>query len=358
MKIPFVNWARQYQKLKPEFDSAIQCALARGDIIMRGDVEEFERRLAGFTDTKYAVGVNSGTDALYLALRALGIGQGDEVITVSWTFVATIATIAQVGAKPILVDIQRENYLINPDLVERAITKKTKAIIPVHFNGVMCDMDRILDIAKRHNLYVIEDAAQAFSRQYNGRMAGSLGDVGCFSFYPSKFIGAYGDAGGLVTNNEKIYKEVRKLQDHGRVTKEETVCFGINSRLDNLQAAIINVKFNHFDEIKARRIEIAKRYKDGIRLIQGIKMILPDDCENFVLEVDDRDALAQCLKNNGIEYQIHEKIPYHKQIKEISHFNLPITEKLSTRVLTLPLNEDLKDYEIEYIIEKLKQFYT
>lgn len=358
MKVSFVNWGRQYQKLKPEIDSAIQCALARGDIIMRRDVEEFERRLANFTNTKYAIGLNSGTDALYLSLRALNIGQGDEVITVSWTFVATIAVINQVGAKPILVDIKND-YLIDPELIEKAITPRTKAIIPVHFNGVMCDMDKIMRIAKKHKLYVIEDAAQAFLRQYKGKMAGSIGDTGCFSFYPSKLIGAYGDAGGIITNNKEIYEKIRILQDHGRITKNKTVCFGVNSRLDNIQAAIINVKFNKVEEIIKRRIEVVKRYKRGIRHIHQIKMILPDNCENFVIEIKggERDKLMEFLAKEGIETQVHESVPYHKQIKEIAHFKLPVTEALSKKVLTLPLNEDITNEEIDYIIIKLKEFY-
>ena len=358
MKVPFVNWKLQYQKLKPEIDSAIQCTLARGDIIARDDVEEFERRLARYTKTKYAIGLNSGTDALYLSLRALGIGPGDEVITVSWTFVATIATIAQTGATPILIDVHEDNYLMNPDLIERAITKKTKVIIPVHFNGIMCDMDRILDIAQKHGLGVIEDSAQAFSRHYGENMAGSMGDTGCFSFYPSKFIGAYGDAGGVVTNNEEIYKKIRLLQDHGRATKTETVCFGVNSRLDNIQAAIINVKFNHLNEIKNRRQEVVKRYKEGIKDIPQLIMKLPDYCENFVMETEKRNELFEFLSKNGIETQIHEPIPYHKQLKELQHFNLPITEQLANRVISLPLNEDITNEEVDYIISKLKEYYS
>ena len=354
---PFVNWALQYKNLKKEIDERIFGCLRRGDIIARGEVEEFEKRLADFVGTKHAIGMNSGTDALYLSLRAAGVGKGDEVITVSWTFIATIATIDQVGAKPILIDIN-ENYVMNPDLIEAAITPKTKAIIPVHFNGVICDMDRIMEIADKHNLIVIEDAAQALSRTYKGRQAGSIGLTGCFSFYPSKLVGAYGDAGALTTNDEEIYKKVKILQDHGRVTKTETVAFGVNSRMDEIQAAIINVKFNHLKETKKRREEIARMYKKGIKDIPQIKMILPDDCENFVMQVEKRDELFRFLVDVGVETQIHEVLPYHKIEALNLHFDLPITEQMAKEVITLPLNAEVQDREVMHTIKCLKEFYS
>lgn len=355
MKVPYVNWVLQYKNLKKEIDKAVLGCFKRGDFIMRDEVKEFEDNLCKFIGTKYAIGLNSGTDALFLSLKAVGIGEGDEVITVSWTFIATFAAIVQTGAKPVLVDVN-DKYVMNMDLVEEAITPRTKAIIPVHLNGEVCDMDKLMAIAK--DLIVIEDAAQAFSQSYKGKMAGSFGLTGCFSFYPSKLVGAYGDAGGVVTDDENIYKKIRLLQDHGRVTKSETVCFGYNSRLDNIQAAILNVKLKHLTEAKERRREIAEMYRKGLSDIPEIKIPLPDTCEYPVMRVQKRDELFNYLKKQGVETQIHEPYPYH-WIKGLglSQYKLPVTEQLVKEVISLPLNPELSNEEVSYIIKEIREFY-
>ena len=296
MKVPFVNYPLQYRNLKKEIDEAIQNTLERGDLILRGDVESFEKKLADFVGTKYAVALNSGTDALFLSLKAASIGKGDEVITVSHSFIASITAIVQSGATPILVEV-REDFLMDMDKVEEAITPKTKAIIPVHLNGRTCDMEKLMAISEKHNLIVIEDAAQALGAEFNGKKAGSFGQTGCFSFYPAKILGCPGDGGAITTNSLEIAEKIRLLRDHGQKTKTEIVCYGWNSRLDNLQAAILNVKFKYLPEWIKRRREIAKIYDKGLSDIPRVK--LPSDSDsggkhfdvfqNYVIRAEKRD---------------------------------------------------------------------
>ncbi len=357
--VPFVDWGLHYQKYKEELDNAWKNVMERGDYIMRSDVEEFEKKLANLSGRKYAIGLNSGTDALFLSLKALGIGEGDEVITVSHTFIATIAAIYQTGATPVLVDVN-ENYVMDVNKVEDAITSKTKAIIPVHLGGRMVEMDRLMMIAEKHNLFVIEDACQCLNvKDTKGRMAGSYGITGCFSFYPSKVLGSCGDAGGVVMDNEEIYNKIRLLQDHGRKTKEETVCFGWNSRLDNLQAAILNVKLGHLLEVCKRKEEVCRKYNKAFRDIPEI--ILPPQevmHENYVIRVEKRNELVQLLTDNLIETQVHEPVAYHKQgIECMPEPSLPFTERLANEVISLPLNPELNDEQIDYVIKKVREFY-
>src|SRR3989344_4486177 len=263
LKVPFVNYKLQYQNLKPEIDKTLQDVLERGDLILRSDVEEFEKSLADFLGVKYAVGVNSGTDALIFSLKAAGVKSGDEVITVSHTFFATIEAIVHNGARPVLVEVL-EDYLMDTDKIEAAITPKTKAILPVHLNGRVCDMEKIMIIAKKHNLAVIEDAAQALGAKFQGKMAGSFGKAGCFSFYPAKILGALGDAGAVTTNDEEVAKKIRLYRNHGQIKNQEgeveMTDYGWTSRLHNLQAAVLNVKFKYLPQWIERRKEIAKLY--------------------------------------------------------------------------------------------------
>ncbi len=366
MKISFVNYRVQYRQLKKEIDKTIENVLTRGDLILRKDVEEFEKRLARFVGTKYAVSLNSGTDALFLSLKAAGIGEGDEVITVSHTFVASIATIIQAGAKPILVDVS-DDFLIDVDKIEKAITKKTKAIIPVYLNGRMCDMEKIMKIAKRHKLIIIEDAAQALGASFNKKRAGSIGLTGCFSFYPAKILGCYGDGGAITTNNSKIAEKIRLLRDHGQKTKTEIMCYGWNSRLDNLQAAVLNIKFNYLTSWIKKRREIAKIYNKKLAGIPEIK--LPptpgsnpkyfDIYQNYVLRAKQRNGLFDFLKKKGVETLIKDPIPnhWHKGLG-ISYFKLPYTEQLAREVISLPMYPELKNNEIEYVIKCIKDFYN
>jgi dTDP-4-amino-4,6-dideoxygalactose transaminase len=365
IKVPFVGYKIQYKVLRDEILKTIDDVLSRGDLILRKDTEEFEKSLAEFVGVKYAVGLNSCTDALFLSLKALNIGQGDEVITVSHTFVASIATIFQTGATPVLVDVG-EDFLMDMDKVEAAITEKTKAIIPVHLNGRMCDMDKVQDIAKKHNLIVIEDAAQALGSSFNGRKAGSIGVTGCFSFYPAKILGCPGDGGALTTNSAEIAEKVRLLRDHGQKTKTEILCFGWNSRLDNLQAAILNIKLKYFPKWLERRREIAGLYQQGLSGVSGIKLPPSPDSDsnrfdvfqNYVLKAQKRDELFSYLKEKGVETLIKDPVPNHWQKGlSISHFKLPYSEQLAKEVISLPMYPELEDGQINYVIEQVKSFY-
>lgn len=365
-KVPFVGYKLQYQNLKSEIDGVIQDVLQRGDLILRRDVEEFEKNLASFLGVRYAIGVNSGTDALILSLRAAGIGSGDEVITVSHTFVASISSIVHVGAKPVLVDV-KEDFNMDVDKIEEAITEKTRAILPVHLNGRICEMAKLMEIAQKHNLIVIEDAAQSLGAEFNGKKAGSFGLTGCFSFYPAKILGAYGDAGGVATDDEKIAEKVRLFRDHGQRTKTEIVCYGWTARLDNLQAAILNVKFRYLKDWIKKRRKIAKIYTDGLSDIPDVK--LPptpnsderyfDVYQNYVLKAERRDELAAFLKEKGVETLIKDPIANHKQQGlGLSHFKLPYTERLAERVISLPMYPELTQEQIEYVVSCLKEFYS
>jgi len=364
-KVPFVGYKIQYQNLKEEIDEAVKSVLNRGDLILRKDVEEFEKNLSSFLGVKYAVGVNSGTDALIFALKAAGIGPGDEVITVSHTFVASIASIIHVGATPVLIDV-REDFNMDVNKIEEAVTPRTRAILPVHLNGRVCQMDKIMEIAKSHNLIVIEDAAQALGAKFNGEMAGSFGSAGCFSFYPAKLLGAAGDAGVVVTNNEEIAEKIRLFRNHGQ-KPPEIICYGWTSRLDNLQAAILNVKLKYLPEWIKRRREIAEIYNKGLADISQVKLPpTPDSDEryfdiyqNYVLKVQKRDELFAFLKEKGVETLIKDPIAVHRHPNlELSHFHLPYTEQLAKEVISLPLYPELTNEQIQYVIDCVKEFYA
>jgi len=364
-KVPFVNYPLQYQDLKKEIDGAMQNTLGRGDLILRKDVDDFERNLADFVGTKYAIGLNSGTDALFLSLKAAGIGGGDEVITVSHTFIASVTAIVQSGATPVLIEVG-EDFLMNIDKVEEVITSRTKAIMPVYLNGRVCDMEKLMDIAEKHNLIVIEDAAQALGAEFQGEKAGSLGLTGCFSFYPAKVLGCFGDGGAITTNNLEIAEKIRLLRDHGEKSKTEIVCYGWNSRLDNLQAAVLNVKLKYLPEWIKRRREIAKIYNKGLSDILGVKLPPSPDSnsehfdvyQNYVLRVEKRDELFEYLKENGVETLVKDPIPNHWQKGlGLSHFPLPFTEQLAKEVISLPMYPELTNDQVNYVIKTIKEFY-
>jgi len=358
MRVNFVDWKKHYQTYKKEIDKAIFGCLERGDYIDRDNVKSFEREFADFVGVKHAIGVNSGTDAIYMSLWASGIGQGDEVITVSHTFIATIAAIAQVGAIPVLVDVKYDDYLIDVDKIEEAITEKTKAIIPVHYNGRMADMEKIIYIARRHKLVVIEDACQSLGVERGGKKTGSFGVTGCFSFYPSKVLGGAGDGGAITTDDDNIAEKIRLLRDHGRKTKTDTVCLGMNSRLDEIQAALLRVKLRHLPETMRRKQEVAERYNEGLSDVADF----PKDVshENYVIKVKNRNSLYHYLSDNEIETQIHEPIPNHKipeVAKKIRFTDLSVTERLSDEVISLPLNPEITNEQVEYIIKVIRSFY-
>lgn len=339
--IRFFNPGKGYLKIKKEIDREIERVLTSGDLILRKDGEEFERRLAEFCGTKYAVGLNSGTDALYLALWAYGIGQGDEVIVPSHTFVATAQTVAQLGATPVLYDLDG-NF---------TVTEKTKAIIPAHIAGEFgANMQTLMEVANANNLIVIEDACQALGAVQNGKKAGAWGHAGAFSFYPAKILGAYGDAGGLVTNDEELYNRVKDLRNH---CKENPSTWGINSRLDNIQAAVLNVKLNHLEDTLKRREEIAQMYLKGLKNI-GLPVNTGGGrvWQDFIVHVNEngksRDGLYDFLKEKGIETMKNEyPFPIPK---------LPLSVKYEAETLRLPINEVIEDSEIEEIIKEINAY--
>jgi len=365
-KVPFVNYPLQYHILEKEIDRAIKDVLNRGDLILRKDVEEFEKKLATFVGTKYAIGLNSGTDALFLSLKSAGVGQGDEVITVSHTFVASIAIIIQAGASPALVDVG-EDFEMDSNKIGKVITKKTKAIIPVHLNGRMCDMGKIIKIARKYNLIIIEDAAQSLGAKFKGKSAGSFGLTGCFSFFPAKILGSFGDAGGITTNNKEIAQKIRLLRDHGQKTKTEILCYGWNSRLDNLQAAVLNVKFKYLPTWVKRRREIAKIYNKGLAGVKKINLPpFPDSnpdyfdvYQNYVIRTEKRDKLREFLKNKGVETLVKDPIPNHWQKGlNLFKFHLPKTERFANEIISLPMYPELTNQQVEYVIDCIRKFYA
>ena len=364
-KVPFVDYGKQYRTYEEELIGAIKRVLSKGNLILREDVRHFEQNIADYLDVRYAVGLNSGTDALYLSLLATGIKPGDEVITVAHTFVASVAVIAHCGATPILVDIG-DDYNMNVDLVEEAITPRTKAIMPVHLNGRVCDMEKLMKIASKHNLLVIEDSAQALGATFDGKKAGSFGITGCFSFYPAKTLGSFGDAGALVTDSEEIAEKARLYRNHGQRTRDKVVFFGFNSRLDNLQAAILNVKFTYLLHWVVYRREIARKYQRGLSDLPQLK--LPpapevgvrhyDTYQNYVIRAETRDELATYLSESGIETLILWAKPIHcHKALNLSRFHLPVTEQTAKEVLSLPMNAELSNEQVEYVIDSIRKFY-
>lgn len=338
--IRFFNPGASYLAHKQEFDSEMQRVLEAGDLILRNDVEIFEKRLAEYVGTKYAIALNSCTDALYLALKGLDIGPGDEVLVPSRTFVASVQVILQVGATPVYYDLD--------GILD--FTDNTRAIIPVHIEGAFDNhFERILWEAKANNIHVIEDAAQALGATLNGQKAGSYGIAGAFSFYPAKTLGAFGDAGALVTNDTKLYEWVRDARNH---FKEDARDWGVNSRLDNLQAAVLNIKFTYYAQTLARRKEIADMYLDTLKEIKEIR--LPKNTEgriwqDFIIKIKDRDDLYNFLKENQIE-TLKNNYPFPVP-------KLPLAQRYEDETLRLPCNENLTDEEIEEVISKIKGFY-
>ena len=364
-KVRFVNYPRQYQQHKKEFDGVFEEIMSGGDFILRRHVEEFEKRIAEYVGTKYAIGVNTGTDALYLSARALGFESGDEVITVAHTFVATVGAIVQCGATPVLVDVT-DDFNIDVNKIEAAITSRTKAIIPVHLNGHSCNMDKMMEIAQKYDLKVIEDAAQALGAKFKDRRCASFGDTGIFSFYPAKVLGTAGDGGMVCTNDDGLARRIRAFRDNGRVESVDVVeCFGWCTRLDNLHAAILNMKFNYFEQWVERRRAIAKMYDEGLSGIPGL--LLPrrsnhdyfDVYQNYVIRCKKRDELVTHLQKSGVEVLISWRVPMHQQkALKLDHFKLPVTEQISAEVISLPMYPELTEEEVKFVIEAVKKFFA
>ncbi|MGB8225278.1 MAG: DegT/DnrJ/EryC1/StrS family aminotransferase, partial [Sedimentisphaerales bacterium] len=335
----------QYLSYKNEIDTAIRQVLDSGWYILGKEVKAFEEEFASYIGVGFGIGVGSGTDAIQLALRALKIGTGDEVITVSHTAVATVAAIEMTGAKAIMVDIEPDFYTIDPSKIKAAITPRTKAIIPVHLYGQPADLDPILKIARQHNLRVIEDCAQAHGAIYKNKRAGSFGDIACFSFYPTKNLGALGDGGMVVTNDSKLAERVEMLRQYGWKERYVSQFAGINSRLDELQAAILRVKLKHLDEDNSKRIHLADIYN---RQLSDTDLILPRQRENsshiyhlYVIRSSRRDKLLSYLKEKGIGAAVHYPVPVHLQPAYNHGQNLEWTEHITKEILSLPMYPEL-----------------
>jgi dTDP-4-amino-4,6-dideoxygalactose transaminase len=366
-RVPFVDLPKQYKHLEKEIRELLDDVLfTRADFIMRSDLREFESNIADFVGVDYAVGLNSGTDALHLSLLAAGIGPGDEVITVAHTFVATVAAIVHCGATPILIDV-REDFNMDVEQLEQSISTRTKAVIPVHLNGRLCDMEKVMDIANKHNLLVIEDSAQALGATFDGKKAGSFGLTGCFSLYPMKILGGVGDGGILVTNDEGIAQKIRFLRDHGQNRETgDLIGYGFNSRLDNLQAAIINLKLKYLPRWIERRRELANIYHQGLSDVPHVKLPPPpqtggryfDVFQNYVIQSQERDKLVDYLRECGIEVLISWPKPmHHHEALGLKHFKLPETEKISREVVSLPMNTEISNEQVEYVVDCVRNFY-
>ncbi len=340
--------------------------LATGQFTLGPQVAEFQSRFAKLCQTRYAVGLNSGTDALFLSMKALNIGPGDEVITAPNSFIATAATIANAGAKPVFVDVDNE-YNMAPNLIEDAITPRTKAIIPVHLTGNPADMPKIMAIADRHHLYVIEDACQAISASIDGQAVGSFGIMGCFSLHPLKNLNVWGDGGVIVTNSKELFDRIMLLRNHGLKDRDECVVFAYNSRLDTLQAMVANRLMNDLDDITNTRIRNARIYDDALSEL-GDYVTLPPRKGNvtqvfhtYVIQVKDRDRLHQHLLENGIEAKIHYPIPIHLQ--EASEYlgykegDFPVCEAQARSIISLPVHQHLTDDQLAYVIDEMRRFY-
>jgi dTDP-3-amino-3,4,6-trideoxy-alpha-D-glucose transaminase len=361
--IPFGDLKRQYESIKPELDEAAARVLASGWYILGPEVRAFEDEFAAFCGVGHAIGVGNGTEALYLALLGLGIGAGDEVITVANAADYEPLTILQSGARPVFVDVDERTYTIEPELLEAAITPRTKAIMPVHLYGRMADMAAIMAVAERHGLLVIEDCAQAHGARFGERVSGSMGVCGCFSFYPSKNLGALGDGGMIVTDDSELAARLRRLRMYGWEKRYYTVDpGGINSRLDEIQAALLRVKLRHLAGWNDARRRIARRYN---QLLGGTDLLLPeipDDqshvCHLYVVQSAQRDRLQAALRERGVESAIHYPLPAHLQPVYqglAAPGSLPVTERLASEVLSLPIYPELTDAEVDRVAAAVRE---
>ncbi len=363
--IPLVDLKAQYLSIKPEIDAAIQRVLDHTQFIQGPEVQAFEEALAAACGAPYAIGVASGTAAIHLTLVALDIGPGDEVITTPHTFIATVEPIREAGATPVFVDIDPLTYNIDPNRIKEAITEHTRALMPVHLYGQPADMVPLLEIARRHNLLVIEDAAQAHGATYHGRHVGLWGNAGTFSFYPAKNVGAYGDAGAIITDDASLAKQLRMLRDHGRQEKYVHVSHGFGERLDALQAAILAVKLSRLEAWVARRRQIADTYRERLA---DLPLILPRELDGarhvyhqFVIRTDQRDALRLHLKDAGVGTGIHYPLPLHLQpaLRYLGYQkgDFPVSEAVADTVLSLPVYPELAPEEVATIVHAIRGFY-
>lgn len=370
-KVRFVNPTRLYKMLKGELDATYFEIMNNGDLIDREQLKKFEENLASFVGTKYAIGLNSGYDALHLSLRAAGIGEGDEVIVPAHTFVASASAIVNVGAKPILVDVGKD-FNIDCDKIEDAITSRTKGIMPVHLNGYMADMVRIMEIAENYNLVVVEDACQSLGASMLEKKkgvrikAGAWGLTGCWSFYPFKILGAYGDAGAITTNDPDVALFARRMRYNGEDRDTgEYHGHGFTCLMDNLQAAFLDVKLNYLPRWIERRREIAGKYKNAFKDIQDLMLPHYNDprrdhvYQNYVVRAKQGDDFSEYLKRNGVEILTQFRKPYYKhEALKLEDRGFPETEALSREVCSLPMNVEITDEEVDYVITVVRKFYN
>ncbi|MDD5491392.1 MAG: DegT/DnrJ/EryC1/StrS family aminotransferase [bacterium] len=367
--IPVMDLRKQYQQIKQELAQAISRVFESSSYILGAEVKSLEQEFAEYLGVKYAVGVNSGTDALFLSLKACGLKKNDEVITCAFGYIASVLGISYCGAKPVLVDVDPRDFNIDVNKIEKAITGRTKAILPVHLYGQMCDMVPLMRLARKYKLKVIEDCAQAHGakqRMADGewRMAGTIGDLGCYSFYPTKNLGAYGDGGMVVTNNKQMYQQLLLLRDYGRKDRYEFAIKGYNSRLDEIQAAILRIKLKHLAKWNTHRRQIAAFYNDKIKQ-DNLLLPLTSTGRNhvyhlFVVRSTCREKLQQYLRRQGVGTAIHYPIPIHLQEAYRDLFykkgRFPISEQISREVLSLPMFPELKNTEIQFVCRKLNNF--
>ena len=362
--IPFLDLKAQYKSIKPEIDNAVLGVLESAQFVLGEEVAAFEREFASYCGAKHGIAVNSGTSALHLALLAAGVGPGDEVITIPFTFVATVSAICYTGATPVFVDIEPRSFTMDPSQLEKAITPRTKAILPVHLYGQMADMSAILDIANRHGIPVIEDACQAHGAEYNGRRAGSLGASGCFSFYPGKNLGAYGEGGMVVTSDDAQAKKVRMLRDWGQEKRYHHVLKGFNYRMEGIQGAILGVKLRYLEVWTEARRTHAREYDALLRDSEGVKA--PEQVAGrrhvyhiYAVRSADRDGLQQLLQAEGVQTGLHYPIPVHLQE---AHADLgykagdfPESEAAAREVLSLPMFPEMTSAQVEQVVAAMRR---
>ena len=364
LMIPGFSLTRQNAELEQEVTEAILDVMRGGQFILGENVAKLEKEIADLCEAEYAIGVGNCSDALYLALRACGVGPGDEVITTPFTFFATAGAIAHTGAKPVFCDIDPGTFNIDPSRIEDAITERTKAILPVHLYGQAADMDPINSIAKKYSLYVIEDAAQAIGAKYKGRPVGSLGDIACFSFFPTKNLGAFGDGGMLTTNDPELEERIRMLRVHGSKKKYHHEILGCNSRLDELQAAMLRVKLKYLDAWTNTRRALAERYREKLN-VAGNAIVLPTEMEwayhvyhQYTIRVPNRDAVQEELKARGITSKVYYPLSLHLQpvFKDLGYEpgDFPESEKATEEALSLPMFPELEYAEQDRVVEELR----
>lgn len=392
MNIPLIDLKAQYNSLSEELNNAVLNVLSSANYIMGKNVIEFEKEFAEYIGVKHAISVGNGTDALVITLKAMGIGEGDEVITTPFTFFATGESISAVGATPVFVDVRKDTFNIDPSKIEDKITEKTKAIMPVHIFGQSADMNEINEIAKKHKLYVIEDACQAIGGKYKERKIGSLGDVACFSFFPTKNLGCAGDGGMIATDNDELATIIRALRTHGsgengqkaynlingineEITEAEgandtvynplkyyNYLIGFNSRLDAMQAAILRIKLKEIDKWNARRREICEIYNNELKDINLVTPICAEDVEHvyhmYILQSENRAEIINKLKDKGVATGVYYPVPLHQQkvYRELGYKegDMPVSEYLSERTFAIPVYPELNNNQIDYIIESIK----